>query len=70
MLSRGVGDFVWTSASGQGEVCGSCENFSGRKRRAERRIRRLRARGPTELIQVACGSVMQGLGGRAWEMES
>ena len=53
MLYRGIGDFVWASGNGLGEVGGSREKFNGREGRAEGRVRLLRAHGSTELGKVA-----------------
>ena len=57
----GVGNFVWTSGSGRGEVCGSRNKFSGREEEEKGRVRLLRARGLAELGNVASGSAAQGL---------
>ena len=35
VLYHGIGNFVWASGSGQGEVGGIRKNFSGRERRAK-----------------------------------
>ena len=56
-----MGNFVWASGSGGGEVGGSCKKFSARERRAEGRVRILQARGSAELREVASGSATQGL---------
>ena len=61
VLKRGIGDIIWASGSGRGEVCGSREKFSGGEEGAERGIRLLRACGPSELGPVASGSATQGL---------
>ena len=61
MLLHGIGNFVWASGSGRGEVEGSRKKFIGRERRAEGRVRLLRARGSTELREVASSSATQGL---------
>ena len=61
MLYDGIGDFVWAKGSGGGKVRGSRKKFSGGERKAEGRVRLLRARGSAELIEVAPGSGTQGL---------
>ena len=61
MLKHGISNFVWASGSGGGEVGGSRKKFSGGERRAEGRMRLLRARGSAELREVASGSATQGL---------
>ena len=53
----GLGGFVWASGSGRREDCGSRQKISGRE---ERKMRLIRACGPSELIQVATGSAMKG----------
>ena len=55
MLQHGIGNFVWANGSGRGEVGGSRKKFSGRERRAKRRVRLHRARGSAELREVAFG---------------
>ena len=57
----GIGNFVWASGSGGGKVGGSRKKFSGREKKAEGRVRLLRARGTAELREVASGSATQGL---------
>ena len=59
MLQHGIGDFVWASGSGWGTIGGSRKKFSGRERRAKRRVRLHRARGSSELREVASGSATQ-----------
>ena len=49
------------SGSGRGEVGGSRKKFSGRERRAKRRVRLHMARGSLELSEVASGSATQSL---------
>ena len=61
MLYHGIGNFVWASGSGRGEVGGSRMKFSGRERRANRRVRLQRARGSAELSEIASGSATQSL---------
>ena len=60
-FSKSVGNFVWASGSGRGEVGGSRKKFSRRERKAEGQVRLLRARGLAELREVASGSATQGL---------
>ena len=55
MLYHGIGNFVWASGSGGGEVGSSRKKFSGRERRAEGRVSLLRARGSAELRNVVSG---------------
>ena len=50
MLQHRIGNFVWASGSGVGDVCGSRENFSGGERGAKGQVRLLRARGLAELV--------------------
>ena len=52
---------MWANGNGRGKVGGSRKNFSGGERRAEERVRLLKARGSAELRKVASGSVTQGL---------
>ena len=61
MLENGIGNFVWASGSGGGKVGGSRKKFSGGERRAEGRVRLLRARGSAELRKVTSDSATQGL---------
>ena len=61
MFEHGIGNFVWTSGGGRGEVGGSRKKFSGREERAKGRVRLLRARGSAELREVASGTAAQGL---------
>ena len=57
-----MGDFVWASARGRGEVCGSRGKFSGREEIiAEKGMRLLRACDLSELGQVASGAATQGI---------
>ena len=51
VLWHGIGNFVWASGSGRGEVRGSCKKFSRGKV----------ARGSSELGKVASDSATQGL---------
>ena len=60
MFQHGIGKFVWANGSGRGGVGGSRKKFSGRERRAKRRVRLHRARGSAELKEVASGSATQG----------
>ena len=55
VLYYGIGNFVWASGSGRGEVGGSCKRFSRRERRAKGRVRLHRARDSAELREVASG---------------
>ena len=61
VLQHGIGNFVWTSGRGPGEVGGSRKKFSGRERRAKGQVGLLRARGLVELREVASGSAAQSL---------
>ena len=61
MLWHGIGNFVWASGSGGGKVGGSRKKFSGGEKRAEGRMRLLRARGSGELRNVASGSATRRL---------
>ena len=61
VLQHGIGNFVWASGSGRGKVGGSRKKFSGGEKRAEGRVRLLRARDSAELGKVAFGSATQGL---------
>ena len=61
VLYHGKGNFVWASGSGGGKVGGGRKKFSGGERRAEGRVRLLRARGLAELREVASESATQGL---------
>ena len=58
---HGIGNFVWVSNSGRGEVCGSREKFIGGEAGAERQMRLLRAHGSAELGKITSGSASQGL---------
>ena len=49
VLWHGIGNFVWASGSGRGEVGGSRKKFSGGEGRAKGRVRLLKARGSAEL---------------------
>ena len=62
MHQHGIGNFVWASGSGGEKVGGSRKKFSGEERRAEGRIRLLRARGSAELGKVASGSATRVFG--------
>ena len=61
MLQHGIGNFVWVSGSGRGEVEGSRKKLSGRERGAKGRVRLHRARDSAELREVASGAATQGL---------
>ena len=61
MLYHRIGNFVWASGTGQGEVRGSRKKFSGGEGRAKGRVRLLRARNSAELGKVATGCVTLGL---------
>ena len=61
MLLHEVGNFVWASDSGRGEISSSCKKFNGGERRAERGLKLLRARVSAELGKVASGSAAQDL---------
>ena len=52
---------MWASGSEEGEVGDSRKKFSREERRAEEKVRLLRACGSTELREVASGSATQGL---------
>ena len=56
MLKQGIGNFVWASGSGRGEVRGSRKKFSSGKGAAKQQVRLLRAHGSAELGKVASGS--------------
>ena len=56
----GIGNFVWTSGSGRGEVRGSRKKFSGGEEGAERQIRLPRALDAAKLGKIASGSATQG----------
>ena len=62
MLYHGIGNFVWASGGGGAKVGDSRMKFSGRERRAEGRVRLLRARGSAELREVASGSASRAFG--------
>ena len=70
MLYHGIGNFVWDSGSGGGKVRGIRKKFSRGQRRAEGRVRLLRARGSAKLRNVASGSATQGLWLRNGKVES
>ena len=70
VLQHGIGNFVWASGSGRGEIGGSRKKFSERERKAEGRVRLCRARGSAELRDVASGSDTQGLWLRKGKMRS
>ena len=61
VLYHGIGNFVWASGNGRGEVGGGPKKFSGSERRAEGQVRLLMARGSAELREVASGSATQSL---------
>ena len=60
-FSMGQATLSGPVAVDEGEIRGSRKKFSGRKGRAERRVRLLRARGSVELGKVTSGSVTQSL---------
>ena len=49
VLWHGIGNFVWASGSGRGEVGGSRKKFSGGEGRAKGRVRLLKASDSAEL---------------------
>ena len=61
MLLHGIGNFVWASTSGGGEVGGNRKTFSWRKKRAKGRVRLLRARGSAELRKGSLSFATQSL---------
>ena len=61
VLYHGIGNFVWTSGSGRGEIGGSHKKFSETERRAKGQMRLHRACGFGKLREVAPGSATQGL---------
>ena len=52
MLWHGIGNFVWASGSGRGEVGDSRKKLSGSEGRAKGRVRLLRARGSADLREL------------------
>ena len=56
MLYHVIGNFVWARGSAREEVGGSHKKFSGRERRANGQVRRLRGSGMTKLREIASGS--------------
>ena len=65
-----IGNFIWTSGSGRGEVRGSRKKFSGGEEGAERQMRFSRALGATKLGKIASGSATQSFWIRDKEMGS
>ena len=61
VLQHGIGNFVRASGSGGRKVSGSRKKFGEGERKAEGRVRLLRACGSAELTEVASGFAMQGL---------
>ena len=61
MLYHEIGNFVYASGSGRGEVCDSREKFNGRERGTKGRMKLLRARDSGELGKIVSGSATQGL---------